>query len=130
MPTPRPVLHRRRPAGGSLCGLAVAMGGLVAGAQTAAATSVSAYDAMSETAQSALVESAISGFAQSHAGDASVAACIEAYAEAAPGGAGPRLDADFQSVLARSRAAAPDEYEVEKLLEAVIMVECGILPED
>ena len=111
----------------SAIGLAVMLAGT---AQPAAATTVTAYDGMSESARGALVEGAVAGVAQQHAGDAKIAACIQAYGAPAPGGAGPRLEADLQSLLARSRAAAPDEYEVERLVEAVIMVECGILPEE
>ncbi|MGF1626201.1 MAG: hypothetical protein ACFCVH_15060 [Alphaproteobacteria bacterium] len=129
MPTPHDALvrfcrHGRRP------GLAMTLGALAAAVQPAAAATVSEYDRMSEAARVTLVQGAVTAIAQGYGADPKITACIQAYGAPAPGGAAPRLEADFESVLARSRAVAPDEYQIERLLQAVIMVECGILPED
>jgi hypothetical protein len=107
---------------------ALALLAAAAAAQPALATSITAYDGLSESAQRTLVEGSLAAIAGSHGSDPAVAACIDAYGDAAPGGAGPRLEADFQSVLERSRTVAPDDFQVENLLEGLIMVECHITP--
>jgi|HigsolmetaAR201D_1030396.scaffolds.fasta_scaffold78455_1 hypothetical protein len=100
---------------------------LLMAAAPAAATTISAYDRMSEQEKQAVVAGALAAFAQRHP---EAAACISAYRAPAPGGAAPRIDPDFAGLLERSRAVAPDDLEVENLLDGLIMVECGVAPEE
>jgi hypothetical protein len=101
---------------------------LAAAAQPALATSISDYDRLSEQAQRTLVDGAVAGIAQRHGSDSAITACIDAYGAPAAGGDAARLGTDFQSVLERSRQVAPDDFQVENLLEGLIMVECHITP--
>lgn len=101
--------------------------GVLAAAAPAAATTITEYDRLPAQAQQSLVDGALAAIAQRHG--AIAAACISAYEAPAPGGDRPRIDADLASLLERSRAVAPDDFAVENLLEGMIMVECGIAPE-
>lgn len=93
------------------------------------ATTITAYDALGASAQQALLDGAAEGFARQHAGDPAVAACIAAYRAPSAGGTPARLGPDVQALLDRSRVVAPDALSVEPLVEGLLMVECGILPD-
>ena len=106
--------------------VAILTGALSLFAVAAHATTITAYDALGTSAQSNLVDATISAFTQAHP---AAADCIAAYRAPAAGGAAARLGDDVQALVERSRAVAPDSFEVEALVEGLLMVECGIAPE-
>lgn len=106
--------------------IAVLSGVFLLSTVAAHATTITAYDALGSSAQRNVVDAAIGSFAQAHPAAAN---CIAAYRAPAAGGAPARLGDDVQALVDRSRAVAPDSFEVEALVEGLLMVECGIAPE-